>query len=117
MSFTQIVAQARRVVRKTFGESARYEHPSAVGGVDLSVKWSGRLALQGNIGDDGYSDVITGVNRVFFNVEELNEKSLVLQKGGRLTLTDTLNQGTVLILDSMEPHKGPINEIWNVGVL
>jgi hypothetical protein len=116
MSITEIMAQARRVVHSTFGENAVYSHRSASGETKISVRWHNRIALRGNISDDGYSDIIEGVNRVFFNKEELALKSIVLQRGGRVTLTDALNNGVVLVLDSQEPDVGPINEIWNISV-
>lgn len=116
-SITEIMARARRVVHATFGENATYSHPSSgVMEVPISVRWHNRIGIQGNLGDDGFTDLIEGVNRAIFNREELAEKNLVLYKGGRITLTNSLNDGVVLILDSMDPHVGTINEIWNVAV-
>lgn len=116
-SITEIMANMRRVVRKTFGENATYSHPSSGAmAVPISVSWHNRIGIQGNLGNEGFTDLIEGINRAIFNREELAEKNLVLYKGGRITLTDPLNDGVVLILDSMESHVGTVNEIWNVAV-
>lgn len=117
MSWTEIMAAARRVVRSTFAENAVYTHPNrGMTEAPISVSWHNRLAIQGNLDNTGYTDLIEGVNRAIFNREELAQKNLVLYKGGQVKLTDSLNEGVVLILDSMEPHVGPVNEIWNVVV-
>lgn len=116
MSITEIMARARRVVRKTFGENAEYTSPHTGEVTMISVSWHNRVGVQGNIADIGFTEILEGVNRAFFNREELNEKGLVLEKAGRILLTDPLNNGTVLILDSKEPPAGPINEVWNVVV-
>ena len=110
------VTKARRSVHNTMRVSADYEHPALPGVVTpLSVRWHNRQVLQGNIVETGYSDVIDGVNRVIFDLEELNEKGVVLERGGVVTLTDPVNNGIALILEAQEPDSGPINRIWLVA--
>lgn len=116
MAITDIIAGMRRVVHSTFGETAYYEDPFKTGRRDVSVRWHNRVALRGNIEDEGYSDIIEGINRAIFNQEELKQEGITLNKGGRVTLTHPLNGSVMLLLDSMEPHVGPINEVWNVVV-
>lgn len=116
MSITEVMANLRRTVHNTFGENATYSHRAAPREEAISVRWHNRLALRGNLSDDGYSDILEGINRASFNKEELALKNIVLQRGGRITLTDPLNHGTVLILDTQEPDIGPVTQVWNVTV-
>ena len=115
-SITEIMAQARRVVHRTFGETAVYTDPHSGAEYPISVRWHNRVAIRGNLADEGYSDIIEGVNRAFFNTEELNQNGITLHKAGMVRLTHPLNGDVILILDSMEPRVGPVQEIWNVVV-
>ena len=116
MSFdrTAAVARARRAVHKTHALAATYEDSNTPVPVPLTVGWFNRQVLHGNMVEAGYNDVVEGVNRVRFNSEELAEQNVVPQRGGRVTLTDPLNNGIVLTLDSKEPSTGPINVVWIV---
>lgn len=82
--------------------------------VPLSVGRFNRQILQGNMVEAGYNDVVEGVDRLRFNSEELQEKSVVLRRGGKVIFTDPLERGAVFLLDHPEPPTGPINVIWGV---
>jgi hypothetical protein len=112
--FTALVALARRTTQKVFGTTGNYDHPSIPEPVELSVRWHNRLVVQGDLVEAGYGNIIDGVNRLIFSREQLVELGLVLQQSGRVSLSDPLYAGAVLILDSKEPHVGPVEEIWNV---
>ena len=105
------IAVSRRAVHSTMGVAATYEDPSSPGVVGLRVRWHNRLALQGDLVEAGYANVVDGVNRVVFDKAELDEKGVVLSRGAELTMPD----GTVLILDHQEPVVGPVTVIWGVA--
>ena len=111
------VAAARRTVHAVMAVNAVYEHPTRLGAVGLSVRFHNRQVLAGDLVDSGYSQVVEGVNRCLFNIEELNRKGVELVVGGRITLTDPVNRGILLILDLEEPDNGPINRVWGVAKL
>lgn len=104
------IAAARRAVHSTMGVSAFYED-SQSGRVGLRVRWHNRIAIQGDLVEAGYANIIDGVNRVVFDKAELDEKGVILSRGGEVTMGD----GTVLILDHQEPVVGPIEIIWGVA--
>lgn len=110
------VANARRLVHKTMGVAATYQDGFMSAPVALTIGHFNKLSLDGNLGGEGYSNVLTNVDRVRFNREELTEKSVTLHRGGRLILTNPLLNGAVLVLDHEEPLSGPINVVWGVAM-
>lgn len=114
MNFAALKAQVRQTVHDTMSTEADYTSPEGVV-TALRVRWHNKIARHGDLLDAGYAEVIEGVNRVIFNIPELNEKSVTLEQRGTVTLTDPLFMGAVLILDTMEPVVGPVEQIWNVA--
>lgn len=113
--FAALKGQVRQIVHDTMSVRAEYTHPDLVGEVELRIRWHNKIARTGELLELGYAEVIEGVNRVIFNIPELNKKSVVVRRGGRLRLLDPQYAGAVLILDSMEPRVGPTEEIWLIG--
>lgn len=108
------VAKARRALHNTLRVEALYTATAGATPVTLHVRWHNRQLITGNIVEIGYSDVVEGVNRVIFDVEELAEQSVVPQRGGEVAITNVYGDGIVLILDHLEPKTGPINQAWGV---
>jgi hypothetical protein len=102
--------QARKVVHDTMSVPAVYENPALPGSVDLRVRWHNKIAINGDLVEAGYAEMIEGINRVIFEKAELDEKGVNLARGHKLTVWD----GTVLMLDSQEPAVGPVTVIWRV---
>jgi hypothetical protein len=115
--FAALKAQARRAVHDTLAVDAVYEDAHLPEPVGLRVRWHNKISRFGDIENIGYSEIIEGINRVIFDREELNEKGIMLRRGGRVTLTAPQYEGAVLVLDSQEPHSGPINLTWLVSAL
>ena len=116
VDFAALKAQARQTVHNTMKVAAEYTHAAYPGVVTvLQVRWHNKIARVGDLVEIGYSEIVEGINRVIFNVPELNEKSIVLQRGGQLKLTGPHFFDAVLILESMEPMVGPIEQIWLVA--
>lgn len=109
------VAKHRRVVHDGMKVEATYEHASNPGVVTpLTVRWHNKLLVQGNLVEAGYVDAIEGVNSVVFDREELSQKNIVLQVGGRVRPTHPGYNGAVLTLETQQPDTGPINRVWGV---
>lgn len=112
--FTSQVAAMRKVTQKVLGALAYYEDLVNPGLVALQVRWHSRVAVTGDLADVGYANIIDGVNRIIFDRDELAEKGVELARGGKITFSSEHLVGTVLILGEREPHKGPVEEIWQV---
>lgn len=110
--FAAMKAKTRQIVHDTMATEAIYTHPNFVGSEELRIRWHNKVAHVGELLENGYSSILEGVNRVIFNIPELDKKGITLQLGGRLALVNPLYGGAVLILDSKEPRVGPIEEIW-----
>lgn len=110
--FAALKGQVRQIVHNTMGVRAEYTHFDSNGAVELRIRWHNKIARTGELLDLGYAEVIEGVNRVILNIPELNQKSVIVQRGGQLKLLDPQFNGAVLILDAKEPQVGPIEEIW-----
>lgn len=112
--FAALKAQVRQTVQDTMSTEADYIAPDGTV-TALRVRWHNKIARTGDLLDTGYAEVIEGINRAIFNIPELNEKSVVLERNGQVKLTSPHFLGAVLILDSMEPMVGPVEQIWNVA--
>lgn len=113
--FIELKSQARQALHDAMAVPAQYTDADFVIPVDITVRWHNKIDRFGDIVDTGYSELIDGINRVIFNVPELVEKELTISRGGHLQLTDPRFGGATLVLDSMEPRVGPVEEIWLVG--
>ena len=108
-----LIARSRKTVHAVQAIPANYEHPSYPGVVTvLSVRWHNRSVLHGNMVEAGYNDIIEGINRIIFDQDELNEKGVVPERGGVVTLTAPAYNSIALILDSQDPTTGPVNNSW-----
>lgn len=112
--FAALKAAARRTVHDTLSVPASYMAPGSTVAVELRVRWYNKLAINGDLVEAGYAEMIEGINRVFFDRAELAEKGVSLQFGGRLTMTGEGMGGTVLSLASQEPDIGPVVTVWRV---
>lgn len=114
--FAAVKAQTRRVVHDTFGVSATYRDSVITVPVGLRIRWHNKIARFGNLLDQGYAEIIEGINRVIFDTAELSEKSVVLRRGGELTITAPSFNSAVLTLAEDEPTVGPLEVVWLVTV-
>lgn len=123
-NFAAIKANARRAVHAAFAYSATYQDSSLDAAVDITVRWHNRLVLLGDFQDSGYSNVVDGIERIIFNLEELatvkimvdgiESEGLTPRKNAVIKITDVGFEGTELILEAREPKVGPIEEKWQV---
>lgn len=110
-------ARSRRIVHTTMAVSGLYAF-----GVDapraVTVRWHNKITVHGDLQHEGYAQILEGVDRLIFNIEELAAPSdggaaLQLQRGGIITLPDY--QNAAFELDTEQPVDGPIEQIWSVA--
>lgn len=111
--FAEARALARRVVHDTMSVAASYFAPGASEPVEVNVRQPHKMGLTGDLSNDGYPEVMVGIDSVIFDREELSQKSIVPARLARVVMAD----GTVLSLESRHPSDGPIKEVWSVRVL
>lgn len=114
--FTSALAKARSVVHKTFATAVDYIAPGATrdDAVRLTVRWHNRLLLQGNLAEGGYPDIIDGIDYLKFDGTELADKSVTLQRAGRIEFVDPLYAGAAVSLETKRPDTGPFDVTWDV---
>lgn len=112
MSIAQIKANARRALHGALSVSAKLQRGSE--SFDVTVRWHSKTMLYGADASDGYAQTIEGLDSIIFNGEELLERSLVPQRGDTIVMPD-LYQGAQLVLQEMEPLRGPIEQKWRVA--
>lgn len=79
-------------------------------GLKLTVRWHNKMRIVGERSSDD-AGVLEGVNRLVFNLPELEALGLTLEKHGIVEIPD-LNKR--LRLDYHEEADGPINDYWSV---
>lgn len=109
-----IKARARKAVHAAFSVPATYRAYGSNDPITLQVRWHNKLVLQGNGTSDGYADVIEGIDRMVFDIGELEEKGITLERGDTITMGPEY-QGVVLSLEEMEPMTGPVEQKWWVA--
>jgi hypothetical protein len=78
----------------------------------LNVRWQDRFtSAVGDIGGGDYARVFENIDKIIFDADELADKALTPQRGGKVTLTD---YGYTLTLDVREPADGPVKVVWTV---
>lgn len=120
--WAKLKASTRRLVHDVFKVNALYQDAFMSEPIAVTVRWHNKIGVVGQETNDGYAEVIEGVDRLVFNRDELmslarfmdNRKPLVPVKGGKVKLTDPLFNGAILVLDTKEPTTGPVDEVWNV---
>lgn len=112
--FTSALANMRKIVHVTMGHPAVYRATRTSAPVGITVRWHDKLVMQGDLANQGFSQVLEGVDRVIFNREELAQKNVVLHFGGTVTLGPSWDNA-VLNLEALEPSHGPGDVIWKVS--
>jgi hypothetical protein len=108
-------ARARKIVHKAFGLAAEYAHPSLAAPVPLRVRWHYKDNKNGDLDNDGYSQIYDLIERVIFDRAELNQLGVTPEMGARITIKAPNFNNVVLALDQRMPSEGPLEEVWTVG--
>lgn len=110
--FNELRIAARRARHAAISSGATYVHPMSGEFSDsLNVKLVTKPDLVGELKRDGFPSSPALLAYLRFSSDELDQQSIVLKRGGVVTMPD----GTVLILGALMPSDGPINVVWQVA--
>jgi hypothetical protein len=105
---------ARAAVHAAFAVSARYLDPLLAAPVAITARWHAKgLTAAGDMGSEGFAEIVTRPDRLLFSREELTVAGVTLRHNGRVELTDYGIE--VLVLDVEEPQDGPDRIVWTVS--
>ena len=108
----------RRDVHAAFAYAARLSQevpasdPVEYVETDITVRWHDKTERVGNISGGDYAEILSTIEHLLFNSEELSSLGLTLSRGDIVKLTEFGNYE--LQLDVQEPPDGPIKVIWTV---
>lgn len=102
----------RREVHAAFAYAATYEDSIVTIPAPITVRWHDKVERVGNIGGGDYAEILSTIEHLLFDSEELAAKGLTLVRGGIVKLTKFNNYQ--LQLDVPEPPDGPIKIVWTV---
>lgn len=117
VDWASLKREVRAAVFDTFKVPVVYTGPGGTPGpVNVFVKLHGKLVVTGDIGSNGLTEVIEGINQVVFNVEELAAMvpPLVPAHRGKITFPPIYG-GVEFTLDAQKPMDGPIDLMWSVA--
>jgi hypothetical protein len=109
--------KARRDIHAALSYAATYEDSAVTVPVPITVRWHSKAEIVGNINGGDYAEILSTIQRLLFNSEELatanGGSQLSLKRGGVVKLTDFGDYQ--LKLDSLDPVDGPIKISWVVS--
>lgn len=126
-SFSKAKSLVRRIVHKTFGVPAFYKDSSLSKPVEMSARWHSKIERVGDLDNQGFAEIIQGIDRVIFDVAEARQ--IGIRRNGEISFPELssglgVSLGGVLggegsgppafILNSREECSGPNEEIWLV---
>lgn len=112
---TEAKIKARRAVHRLSAAPALYLDEDLDAPVEITVRWHNKIMPADTINNT--SEIITGIERLVFNEEELAamDPPLILQRGGTVTIPkyDSMQ----FQLEFEEPNDGPVTTAWSVSSL
>lgn len=102
----------RKVVHEALSVSALYSD-SVVTNIPITVRWHSKISVHGDLENQGYAQILEGVDRLLFYDAELAAATLELQRGGQIVIA--AYQNATFELDVRQPTDGPVNVIWSVA--
>lgn len=112
--FAATKSKARQVLHDTLAVSALYQDSTLVEPVSLRVRFHTKINRFGDLVEQGWAEVIEGVNRLIFNIPELTEKGVIPRNGATVSLAAPFD-GVVLVLHVEEPGDGIVSATWQVS--
>lgn len=126
-NFAKAKASLRRTVHKTFGVQAFYTDSTVTVPVEMSARWHNKIDRFGDLDNQGYAELIQGIDRVIFDVVEA--RTVGVRRGGEVRFPE-LGSGLgahlggalggegsgppAFILNIREDDSGPHDEVWSV---
>lgn len=114
--FAKTKALVRQTVHKTFGVPALYMDSTKQQPVAVRVRWHSRIERTGDLDNQGYAEVIQGIDRIVFLSSEARLNGV--KKNGTVKILNPLEPGVdepTFSLSTRDPNTGPVEEIWNVA--
>lgn len=111
--FAQLKHDARRALHDTLKVTCEYAAPGVAPGTTLGVRWHNKISRHGDLENQGYAEIVEGIDRMIFDLAELSEKGITLVRDGIVTMP-ALMGGFSFALDVQEADTGPIERIWLV---
>ncbi len=102
----------RRDVHAAFAYVATYEDDTVIVPVPITVRWHDKTERVGNINGGDYAEILSTIEHLLFNSEEIDTKGITLVRGGLIKLTEFGDYE--LQLDALDPPDGPIKIVWSV---
>lgn len=111
----EVKTKVRRLVHGLAAASAFYEDDDLAAPVEITVRWHNKIISADTPNND--SEIITGIDRLIFNQEEMAAlvPPLELQRGGQVTIPRFDNM--VFELAFEEPNDGPVTTAWSVNAI
>jgi len=113
--FAAAKMRVRKLVHATLSISALYESKHLAAPEPLQIRWHNKLTDNGDMESQGYPVSIDTIDKVVFDRVDLEQRGIVISKGGLLTITAKGFNGQRLHIDMRDPTCGPTEEIWRVS--
>ena len=117
-SFAKAKSLVRRTVHKTFGVPAFYKDSSLSTPVAISARWHNKIERMGDLDNQGYAEIIQGIDRVLFDATEA--RTVGVKRLGEVSFPELAATPTsaipTFILSTRETETGPDREIWLVSL-
>lgn len=111
------IALARRTVNTTLAVQAFYMDASMSAPVETRARLHSRIDRFGDLENQGYAEVVEGVDRIVLIPQDVNGNPLVLRENGTMTFPQIGGPDIKVVLRVREPADGPLNETWQVSRL
>lgn len=103
--------KTRRAVHTTFAVQAFYSDAVVAQPLDLRARLHDTVGAVSVQESQGVADILEHITQIVFDADELAAKGVTLRRGGTVRFPV---YGSVYVLDSDEPHTGPIDRVWTV---
>lgn len=110
---TEAKARARRKLHKLASAPATYMDETLDAPVDLTVRWHNKIIPAETI--NGESEIISGIERLIFNEEELALLAVTPIRGAIVTIPKYDDMEFELGFE--EPNDGPVTTAWSVTAI
>lgn len=107
--FAALKAKTRRVVHNTLAVEAFYQDDSMSAPQPIRARWHNKVDRFGDLMDQGYAEVVQGVDRVVLFPTDYPTLNFV--RGGVVTFP---SYRRAFRLEILEPSDGPYRAVWQV---
>jgi len=109
--FREAKAAMRQSVHDALAVTATYLDSTMAEAADITARWHERGQVVGDLGNQGFAQIIENYNVLIFDRAALETAGVVLRRGGIVTFEE---EGLAFQLDTARPIDGPVEVAWNV---